>query len=155
MTFVVDTNVAVVANDRESPQASFQCVEACMQSLRELMSAGRIALDSGDLILEEYLPYARWRGQVGVGDTFFKWVVDHYGDQERCNLISITPQGDSYEEFPVDARLTAFDPADQKFVAVAVAHADHPPILQAVDTKWRAFVEPLTAYGVIVEFLCD
>jgi hypothetical protein len=154
MTFVVDTNVVIVANGRESPQASIQCVAACIQSHREIMTAGRIALDRGDLIFEEYLPYARWHGQIRVGDAFFKWVFDHYWNPERCDLVPITPRDNSFEEFPAEERLAGFDPADRKFVAVAVSHPDHPPILQAVDTKWREFVEPLDERGVNVQFLC-
>ena len=39
--------------------------------------------------------------------------------------------------------------------AVAYAHPDNPPILQAVDGKWRDFLDALHQNGVTVEYLCE
>jgi len=155
VTFVVDTNVLVVANARESPQASPECVLSCTRPLLEITMAGRLALDTGDRILHEYKRYSNWHGQPGVGDKFFKWVVDNLWNAEHCDLIEITPEGDSFAEFPRDLRLSGFDLADRKFIAVAAAHADQPPVLQTVDTKWRQFVEALADCGISVQFLCN
>ncbi|GIV75830.1 MAG: hypothetical protein KatS3mg050_0224 [Litorilinea sp.] len=42
----------------------------------------------------------------------------------------------------------------RKFVAVALVHGGNPPILNAVDSDWWDYREPLTAAGVRIEFLC-
>jgi hypothetical protein len=152
MTFVVDTNVAILANNREWP--SPECVLACAQQLREIVHTGRIALDAGDRIFAQYRGHLSFSGQPGVGDAFFKWVFDHYWNDERCDRVLITPEGDSYKEFPADERLAAFHSKDRMFVAVAAVHSEQPPILQAVDAKWRNFVASLADYGVNVQFLC-
>ena len=48
-----------------------------------------------------------------------------------------------------------FDPADRKFIAVALAHPEKPPILQAVDSQWWDFRDAFRRNGVIVEFICE
>ena len=155
MTFIVDTNVLVVANDRESPQAPPHCVVACANRLRDIAADGRLALDDAGTILDEYKRYSNWHGQPGVGDAFFKWVVNNLWNAERCDRIGITLDGGSFAEFPKDPRLVDFDLADRKFVAVAAAHPDRPPIVQAVDRKWTAFTPALAECGIIVHFLCS
>jgi hypothetical protein len=56
--------------------------------------------------------------------------------------------------FPDDPDLAQFDPSDRKFVAVAAAHPERPPILQAADSKWLAWEKPLRRHDITVEFLC-
>jgi hypothetical protein len=56
--------------------------------------------------------------------------------------------------FPEDESLSKFDLSDRKFVAVALVHPEHPPILNASDSDWSHFKTALAAYGVQVEFLC-
>jgi hypothetical protein len=147
MTHIVDTNVAVVANDRMSPQASLDCVEACVRRLKAIMTSDRIALDDDDRILQEYLPYMRWHGETGLGDEFFKWVVDNQWNGGRCDRVSVAP-------YPDDPALASFDLSDRKFVQVALGHSERPPILNAVDSDWRNFETAFRAHGVHIEFLC-
>ena len=74
-----------------------------------------------------------------------------------CDKIPITSIGGSnteFDEFPVDPALAKFDDDDRKFVAVACAHSDKPPILQAVDSGWLHFHAALQQHGVRVEELC-
>jgi hypothetical protein len=152
---VVDTNVPVVANQRISPQASLACVEACVLRLEQLQKSGRLVLDDGRRILEEYCNYLNESGQPGVGDAFLLWALRNQGT-DRCERVTLTPlEGDdNFLEFPVDRALKNFDRSDRKFVAVALAHPERPPILQAVDSKWWGFKDALNRNGVRVEFLC-
>ena len=156
MTVVVDTNVPVVANGN-SAQASAECVLACTVRLRQLKEDGRLVLDDKWLILGEYKANLRSQGQPGVGDAFLKWVLTNLSNPDRCELVAITPTSaelDDFVEFPPSAGLADFHPDDRKFVAVAVAHRDHPPILQAVDTEWWQLRAELEKAGVTVDFLC-
>jgi len=156
MTVVVDTNVPVVANSR-SGQASPDCVLVCLQRLDRITRTGRVALDDQWRIIREYQANLRSSGQPGVGDAFLKWILTNLANPERCELVSITPVGDetNFQEFPSDTALRRFDPSDRKFVAVALAHSQHPPIIQAIDSKWWEFRIPLRRNGVKVEFLCQ
>ncbi len=157
MTVVVDTNVPVVANGR-SEQASPECVKNCSVRLEELTKKGKLVLDDKWRILKEYMAHLRSEGQSGPGDAFLKWVHTNYSNPQRCELVRITPRDSSetdFEEFPSDPALEKFDPTDKKFIAVALAHPNSPPILQAVDTKWWEMKEPLSKAGVTIDFLCE
>ena len=157
MLFVVDTNVPVVANGK-SEQASSSCVMACAKQLEELKNIGKLVIDDQWRIVKEYIQNLRSEGQPGVGDEFLKWVLTNWKNPHRCELVSITPFGtdqSNFEEFPSDPRLCNFDPSDRKFVAVSLAHAQRPPILQSVDRKWWEVREILKENGVEIEFLCE
>ncbi len=157
MELVVDTNVPVVANGR-SEQASPKCVSRCTVRLNQLMCSGKLVLDDSRRILKEYMANLRSAGQPGPGDAFLKWVHTNYSNPDRCDLVEITPRDASetdFEQFPPDAALADFDKTDRKFVAVALAHREQPPILQAVDTRWWELKEALIAAGVTVDFLCE
>jgi len=156
MTAVVDTNVAVVAN-RRSQQASPDCVITCVERLRQIMSGWvKLVLDDMWRIIGEYMRNLRSSGEPGVGDAFLRWVLTNKDNPERCELVTITPveTENDYREFPSDPALSDFDPSDRKFIAVALAHPQKPPVLQAVDSKWWGFRDVLQRNGVAVEFIC-
>jgi|SRR6185295_17128940 len=152
---VVDTNVAVVANGK-APHAGVGCVRACVDALVEIQSRGRLLLDDCGEILIEYRRHLSPSGQPGVGDAFFKWLWSNQANPERCRKVSINPVAEPrcFEEFPAALDLSNFDPSDRKFVAVAIASGENPPILNAVDSDWWTHREPLRRQGVEVRFLC-
>ena len=151
---VVDTNVVVVANGR-SEQASSDCVETCGERLEEIMRGEvKLVLDNRWIILREYMQNLQSNG-ADVGDRFLGWILVNKDTQ--CDLISIAPVDGSeneFEEFPDDPALEGFDPDDRKFIAVACAHPEKPPILQAVDSQWWDFRDAFRRNGVTVEFIC-
>jgi len=154
MLLIVDTNVPIVANGKSS-QASPQCVINCAKKLYEIQAQHQILVDDGWLIINEYRNKLSSTGQPGVGDAFFKWVLTNQRNPQRCQFLKITPMSEeSFEEFPKDASLAGFDVSDRKFVALALAHPEKPPILNAVDSDWRNFETALNQFGVKVEFLC-
>ena len=157
MIVVVDTNVPVVANG-ESEQASPDCVQTCAERLGEIMRGEvKLVLDNRWKIISEYRQNLHASG-IDVGDRFLGWVLRNWTNPERCDLVSITPMNDSenaFEEFPDDPALNDFDPADRKFIAVAYAHSERPPILQAVDSKWLNFLDAFRRNGVTVAFICE
>ena len=155
MMVVVDTNVVVVANGR-SEQASSDCVDTCGEKLEEIMQGEeKLVLDNGWIILREYMQHLRSNG-ADVGDRFLGWIL--VNKDERCDLVPITPVDGSeneFEEFPDDPALNDFDPDDRKFIAVAYAHPEKPPILQAVDSQWWDFRDAFRQNEVAVEFICE
>lgn len=160
MKIVVDTNVPKAANGRiNTPQASPQCVVACVRRIYDIQSHDVLVLDDGWQILREYMAKLRSDGQPGVGDAFLKWVLTHQANPLRCEQVHITAVESPvsrrrFREFPSDERLIGFDPSDHKFVAVSLVHPDLPPILNAVDSDWVVFRDVLEAHGVRVETLC-
>ena len=158
ITVIVDTNVPKVANGF-SEQASEDCVEICVERLEQITTGEmKLALDDQRRIIDEYRRQLNPSGQPGFGDAFLKWVEMNWTNSERCDLVEIKPVDGSeieFEKFPDDSELVDFDPDDRKFIAVVCAHEDNPPILQAVDGKWRDFLDALHENGVTVEYLCE
>ena len=157
MTVIVDTNVAWVASGR-SEQASEDCVATCVERLEQINNDEmKLALDRERRIIDEYQALEQ-TGRFNIGYQFYKWVEMNWTNPERCDLVEIKPVGGSeieFEKFPDDSELVDFDPDDRKFIAVACAHPQKPPILQAVDGKWRDFLDALHQNGVRVEYLCE
>ena len=163
MTVIVDTNVPLVANGFFC-KASKDCVEICVDRLEQItkgeikLALDYCALDGQRYIIGEYRNQLNPSGQPGVGDAFLKWVETNWANPDLCDLVEITFIGGggkiNFAEFPKDPALAKFDDDDRKFVAVACAHPDKPPILQAVDSKWLCFHAALQQHGVSVEELC-
>ncbi len=155
MTVVVDTNVAVVANGK-SQQASATCVLTCVERLQQIIDGEvTLVLDDGRRILNEYIRNLRSSG-VDIGDRFLRWLLTN--KDKMCDFVPITPINDSengFREFPTDTALANFDPADRKFIAVALSHSDRPPILQAVDSEWWNYRDTLKQNGVTIDFICE
>ena len=158
MKVIVDTNVPLVANGK-ADQASEDCVETCIDRLMEITAGNlKLVLDDQRRIIEEYWNKLNPGGFPGVGDAFLKWVEINWANPQQCDLVSIMPIDDSetnFQEFPTDPALADFDPDDRKFIAVALAHAEKPPILQAVDSAWWTYRDTLRQNGVTVEFICE
>jgi hypothetical protein len=157
MIVVVDTNVLIVANERESPQASPACVTACVEHLQAIKTGGLIVFDQQWHILKEYMKKVSPTGQPSVGDDFLEWILKNQGNPQRCQLVNITllPDG-NFAEFPQDPELSNFDPSDRKFVAVALAYPkpEKPSISNAVDSDWLPVQPVLLGYGITLNFLC-
>lgn len=153
---VVDTNVAATANgaNAEAPPA---CVAASARALQRVMARGHVFIDAGDRIVAEYRQNLRAAGEPGPGDAFLKWILTHEWGGQRVTRVPITPINDADDDFaelPPPPAGTVYDPSDRKFLAVAAAHPDRPPILQAFDSKWWGWQDALGAIGVTIHFLC-
>jgi hypothetical protein len=155
MRAIIDTNVLIAANGRDCPQVTPQCRLSSSQYLRNFQNQGIIVIDNRWLILNEYKHKVNQTGQPGIGDAFLKWVLTNQANFKRCEQVVINPLKDSsFAEFPDDPELEKFDQSDRKFVAVALASIDRPPIINAVDSDWLEFYEPLVKNGIKIQFLC-
>ena len=159
---LVDTNVPKMANralqsdDNISPE-EHACVLACIDAVEHVINNDCLVIDNENKNFYEYLGQLSLSGQPGMGDSFMKWVHDHCWGP-KCDRIKITRNNSSYDEFPDTNKhpgLKNFDPSDRKFVAVANAHPDKPPILQATDSKWWGWKDALAKAGIEVHFLCE
>ena len=66
MAVIVDTNVAVVANG-QSPQASPNCVDTCINRVERIIRGEeKLALDNRWIILSEYIRNLRSSGEPGA-----------------------------------------------------------------------------------------
>ena len=154
-TYIVDTNVILVANGAHEG-ASLACVSACIARLEQLMHDGILVVDDGYRIINEYQNKTSHRKGKKMGDIFLKWAMRNLSNSARCHQVALTEQKEyDFVEFPVPALALSFDPPDRQFAAVANAHPDKPPILQAADCKWLNWWPQLLEAGVVVEFICE
>lgn len=153
MTVVVDTNVPMVASKRH-PAASPLCVANCVSAVRSIMHGTPLVLDDQWHIIGEYRQQLSKLDAQSVGYEFLAYILQNRTVLDRCCFVRITPQDESYAEFPGASELAGFDRSDRKFAAVARAHPDHPPVLNAVDSDWWHFREVLDRYNVHVDFVC-
>ena len=157
---VVDTNVPVVANGRDTDQADQACQIACIEAIVEIQEGRRVVLDdqgtpSADVgyrtILDEYKDNLNFRGEPGVGDSFFKHVYNHQYTEDYVRRVPITGIDDDkrgFEELPMNN----LDPSDRKFLAAAVVA--QAPILNATESDWDEQQKLLNRLSIEVKQLC-
>jgi hypothetical protein len=151
---IVDTNVILVANGQHE-NVEPDCVSTCALALQDLMKNGKLALDGGYLILNEYQNKTQPKKGNRPGDAFVKWALQNSGNPTRCDQVELQAHATrKFESFPDHVDLQNFDEPDRKFVAVSMAHPDHPEILQAADSKWLDWAPALKENQVLVNFLC-
>ena len=149
-SFVVDTNVLVVANGRRT-NADSECQLACIEKLTTVAGRHRVAIDEQGAIVEEYANNTSWVGGPGVGDMFFKHVVNNQYMSDRVIRVGVTPSRDElrgFEELPPNS----FDPSDRKFLAVAVVA--RAVVLNATDSDWGEHADLMGTLAVEVHQLC-
>ncbi len=154
--FVVDVNVAIVANGR-AEQADGACVSACLDVLEEIYKSGIVVLDDGMRILTKYMDHLSMAGQPGAGDFFMKWVWENQAVVSRCERVHLeckNGDSDNFVLFPQDLDLCDFDKSDRKYVAAALASRRNPEVLNAVDTDWWKHKDALARNGIKCRFLC-
>ena len=148
---VVDTNVLVVANGRDT-HASPDCQLAAVQAIGLVRSSNALVLDAGREILAEYRRNCGRPGQPGVGDQFFLWAVDNQADLRSVALSKNAER--RFDEFPDDPALEGFDRDDRVFVAVSIASSIPNRIMNAVDSDYSHYRDSLRNAGVHVHELC-
>jgi hypothetical protein len=154
MRRVVDTNVPATANGAHGA-ASADCVAACGRALQQVMG-GHLFVDNAGTIVAEYRNNLAAFGDPRPGNVFLKWLLTNEWNPARITRVTVTPTDDDqgFEELPVAPDGVRYDPSDRVFLAVSAAHPEHPPVLQALDSKWWGWREALTNAGVPIHFVC-
>lgn len=147
---VVDTNVAIVANGRDT-HAGIACQIACIEAIGLIREKRTVFLDDQDLIFEEYRRHLDFKGEPGVGDAFFKHIFNHMHSGKRVRRIRISPNDHSDRGFDELPRNT-LDPSDRKFLAVAVVAKAS--LVNATDSDWGRQASLFDALSVPLEQLC-
>jgi hypothetical protein len=155
---VIDTNVLLVA-DGKAAQMSPACRAECAQRLEAVKAGECVVLDQGRLILREYQKKLDPSGKPPTpGNLFLKWLMTVWRNERHVSQVPITPinaEQTDFAEFSSDpALVTAFDPANRKFVAVANAHPEKRPIVESADSKWLGWEADLKRHGIQLEILC-
>ncbi len=151
---ICDSNVLIAANGRGT-HADEVCQLACIEALENIIKNNVLVLDHSNEIMDEYVKYASYSGQPGVGDMFFKHIYRNKYNSDFCLLVTITKTAnDTYLEVPRGLDVAGFDKSDQKFVAVAVSSRENPEILNATDSDWYIYRSELSQHGINILQVC-
>ncbi len=154
MKAVIDTNVLLVASGAHD-DVSVECKKECVRRLHDVERSGTVVIDDGFRLLKEYSNKISSGGQKTVGKKFLEHLYRNRSTASRVDQVALTDlDNDMFEEFPDPDLQPVFDAPDRKFVAVANAHPEKPPIWQAADSKWLDWWKPLKDKGIDVDFLC-
>ena len=100
-SFIVDTNVLVVANGKYQ-KANEDDVFECQNFLIDIRKR-QLSVDSSELIFKEYFTHASRSGQPGIGDAFAKWLWYNQWNPSICEQVTITTHPErEFLEFPED-----------------------------------------------------
>lgn len=153
--YVVDTNVAVVANGGQEVDTELECRLACVEALEEAYSRQIVLVDDKGLLFDEYKKHLTFADAQRVGNKFFKHIWSNQYRQDRVRRVPITPCDDiddeerrGFEELPENH----LDISDRKFLATALV--GEAVILNATDGDWAEQRDLTTRLGVTVRQLC-
>ena len=147
---VVDTNVWVMPEARDTEPSRVECAEVCRQWLSELRTSNRsLVVDEQWAIMREYRDNIP---KSGFADRLLRELQKQAG---RIIWVAIQFESDGQTAIlPSALGLQNFDPSDRKFVAVALARDPHSPIYNAADPDWRQHTRLILAAGLTVVELC-
>lgn len=161
-SFAIDENVLIVANDASrssrnqpplAPQANEECVASCIAFLNKVRKRGIVVIDQQGEVISRYGRHLERRGQPGVGDAFYKYLVERQYQGKRVKSVDLESNGPDYLSFPNDPDLADLDRNDRIYVALAIAA---PAIIaNAVDSDYRQKTAPLSRNQVSVLELCS
>jgi len=152
----VDTNVPIVANGRRDSNEggktpSVDCRLAAVEFLQSLVESGMIVLDLEGEIQAEYRTYLNPKGEPGVGDRFYREVLN--SAPHLVERVELPRRADGeYADLPQPLIDAQFDSGDRKFAALA--KREKMPVFNATDGDWVDHHPALEENGVMVEFLC-
>lgn len=153
---IMDTNVAVKAAtlERDCRDEELDVQEKCIKFIGGFVNnpESKLVLDMDYEIIREYRK--RIPTNTALGKIFWRWFNTYIGQISLDDMVKLAKDSDgNYIMFPLEDRTEAFDISDRKFVALARAHSEHPPIVEATDGKWLGFKDVFEEYGVHIEFL--
>jgi hypothetical protein len=147
--YVIDTNVAIVANGDED--VAIECRLAAVETLTKAVNKGVIVVDAAGEIQDEYRRHLNPHGQPGVGDRFYLEVINCHPD--RTLRVDIPKRQDGeFKDLPQPIIDAGFDPSDRKFAAAA--KKSNSPVYNATDSDWGEHRALIEAAGIKVVFLC-
>ena len=151
---VIDTNVAIVANGTGDgfEKISPACRLAAIELLRRVLKDGIIVVDLQGECQAEYHRHLNPRGQPGVGDLFYREIIQSHPG--RIMRISLEKDGEGqYVNLPREVISSKFDQSDRKFAALGFSCGCQ--VANATDRDWLEWRHILEAAGLNILFVCS
>lgn len=158
---IIDTNVPITAVTTGAG-IPLACKLACVNTMKQILSGEiLVLLDVEGDSLREYRQqmYPDPNPSAGLASQFLMYLFNHQFDTTRVQRVSIPKLVDgSYQHFPKDKELEAFDLSDRKWVAIAIKFEEETssksPVVNATDSDWLHFEDALGRVGIQIDFLC-
>jgi hypothetical protein len=124
---------------------------ATVNFLLEAVKNAKFYLDLEGAIAQEYRTYLNPIGAPGVGDQFYKEVMNSHPD--RIIRVELEKRDDGeYVDCPQILIDSGFDPSDRKFAAVAAFASA--TVVNSVDSDWIHHAAHLESSDISVTNLC-
>ena len=154
--WIIDANVILLAGTHISKITYDQvdCWKACIDFIHEMVCPENMfVVDDRWRILKEYIDNSKSiNGYPNNSSNFVQYILTNQGKcLEEFPLNEVAPK--VFEPYPKEEALVCFDPSDRKYIALAYAHSEHPPIVEAADSKWWGIQEALRSNGMDVMFV--
>lgn len=162
MTCIIDTNVPLQSGKSVASLTieEAKCAKECSRFIHDFINNpdSILVLDANGKVYEEYRTNIEaLRNEPNLAKQFLNWV--HIYHNKRIlpeNHVQLTEIAENeFVEFPSCSELNDFDSKDRKFVALANAHKEHPPIIEGTDGEWWVYRDVLLQKGISVKFLCE
>ncbi len=155
--YIIDANVPILAATpvRDIPEDQFTCALNAMKFIHSFLqdSNSKLVLDDEWRVLSEYQNIEKRNTGRSIGMEFLSWVYQNRL-KDVCDLLHLEEVSENvYAEYPPTEELREFDPPDRKYIALAYKHKEHPPIIEASDSKWWGIKGALREYGLQVNFI--
>ena len=148
---VVDTNVWATAGKTIAEVETVEeadCIEHCTEWIVGFLDGdSKVLVDSMGKVIEEYTDYIL-PGQLTESELN-RLYSELWGRLEYVDI-----EFDDFGSAVLPAAISFHDPADRKFVALALARDPHAPIYNAADSDWAKEREQLAAHGLTIHELC-
>jgi hypothetical protein len=152
---VVDTNVPIVANGSPdsdtAKQPTIDCRLKAVEFLRIAINFRCVLLDVEGEIQDEYRRYLQARGQPGVGDQFYRHVLNSAPGRVERRTLPRRADGE-YADLPQALIDCKFDTSDRKFAALA--KRENAEVANATDSDWIEHAATLASTAIVVQNLC-
>ncbi len=148
---VVDTNVWVnagkLATDVETVEEA-DCIEACIDWTQDFLEGDlRLLVDTDSKVFDEYMTHIS-KGRF-PGSNLYELYTHIW---ERFEAVEIQFDKSGYAILPEPASF--HDPADRKWIALAMSCFPYAPVYNAADTDWEKERDHLESLGLTIHELC-
>ncbi|MDE2634731.1 MAG: hypothetical protein OXI30_00080 [Chloroflexota bacterium] len=148
---VVDTNVWATAGKTITEVETLEeadCIEHCADWIVEFLDGGyKLLVDSLGKVIEEYNYYI-------LPGRFPESELNRLYSELWGRLEYVDIEFDNSGSAVLPAAISFHDPADRKFVALALARDPYAPIYNAADTDWAKEREKLAEHGLTIYEIC-
>ena len=158
--YIIDTNLIYLSKTpvADIPKEMLECARKCSIFLEGFLKEKdpKIVLDKNLLIYKEYRQaYESLKNSApNVATIFCDWFFKYLQKIPQNDFIFLkTDASGNFVDYPSSQSFDKFDPSDRKFIALANAHHEHPPIVEASDCKWWGIKDDLKAIGLEVKFI--